>query len=136
MNAPADPIRQRKNAALIALLGVSLLFGILDSVFGARSGDQAAQTTLMFASNISVLLIGFRWLHLDALQLDIRRPNWLNVAIILMAAVFVPYYFYKTRPAGLRAAAIGRFFLLVFACMCASAVGALVMLSLRGGPPL
>jgi hypothetical protein len=82
-----------------------------------------------------MLLIGFRWLHLDAAELDIRRPMWLNVGIVMAAAIFVPYYLYKTRPAGRRLPAIAGFFALVMACAMASALGAAAMAFFSGTLP-
>jgi hypothetical protein len=52
------------------------------------------------------LTLCFTWLALDGQQLQIRRPWWLNVGIVLAALIFFPYYLYKTRPPGQRAQAI------------------------------
>ena len=82
-----------------------------------------------------LLLVGFHWLRLDAAELDIRRPTWLSIGIVALAAVFVPYYLYKTRPEGRRLPAIAGFAGLVFACMIASAIGAMLMSALSGLSP-
>ena len=87
-----------------------------------------------FVGNLALLVLGFRWLQLDARELDIRRPMWLNVGIVLLAAVFVPYYLFKTRPPERRLVAIASFFGLVIACMLASAFGAVLMATLSGPP--
>ena len=59
---------------------------------------------------------------------------WLNVGIVLLAAVFVPYYLYKTRPAGARVAPILNFFGLVLGCAVTSAVGATLMGTFSAAP--
>ena len=56
-------------------------------------------------------------------------------AALALAAVFVPYYLYKTRPEGRRLPAIAGFAGLVFACMIASAIGAMLMSALSGRSP-
>lgn len=135
MNSPATDTRRQKHTALIALVGASLVLGILDAAFGLPVDESSSRLAFTLGGNLALLLIGFRWLQLDALELDIRRPTWLTAAIILLAAAFVPYYLYKTRPAGHRLPAIAAFFGLVFACMIGSAVGALLMQSIAGAPP-
>lgn len=134
MNSPAPDTRRQKHTALIALVGAAVVLGIVDTALGLPSTDSAGRLAFTFGGNIALLLIGFRWLQIDAAELAIRRPTWLNVGIILLAAVFVPYYLYKTRPADHRLPAIAGFFGLIFACMIGSAIGALLMTSISGTP--
>ena len=134
MNAPAPDTRRQKQTALTALVGASIVLGIVDTALSLPSSDSPGRLAFTFGGNIALLLIGYRWLQIDAAELDIRRPTWLNVGIILLAAVFVPYYLYKTRPADRRLPAIAGFFGLVFACMIGSAIGALLMQSMSGTP--
>jgi hypothetical protein len=134
VNSPIADTRRRKQAALIALVGAAFVLGIVDAALGLPSTDSPGRLAFTLVGNIALLLIGFRWLQIDAIELDIRRPGWLNAGIILLAAVFVPYYLYKTRPAGHRLPAIAGFFGLVFACMIGSAIGALLMQSMAGAP--
>ncbi|MEP7043301.1 MAG: hypothetical protein ABI843_09570 [Dokdonella sp.] len=135
MNTPAPDTRKQKHGALIALIGVSFVLGIVDAALTLPSSESGARLAYTLVGNIALLILGFRWLQLDARELDIRRPLWLNVGIVLLAAVFVPYYLYKTRPAGRRLPAIGGFFGVVFGCMLATAVGALAMSLISGTPP-
>jgi hypothetical protein len=134
VNSPAPDTRRQKHTALIALVGAAVVLGIVDTALGLPSTDSAGRLAFTFGGNIALLLIGFRWLQIDAAELAIRRPTWLNVGIILLAAVFVPYYLYKTRPADHRLPAIAGFFGLIFACMIGSAIGALLMTSISGTP--
>ena len=131
MNPPLPDWHRRKLAALIALVGVSFVLGVVEIALALHPEDGGARMLFAFC----LLVIGFRWLQLDAAELEIRRPVWLNVGIVLLAAVFVPYYLYKTRPAGLRLQAISAFFGIVFACVIASALGAALMSSISGTPP-
>ena len=133
MNADAPDLRQRKQATLIALVGASFALGIVDAALGLPSAQDGARLGVTLLGNIALLLIGFRWLNLDSRELDIRRPTWLNVCIVLFAAIFVPYYLYKTRPQPRRLPAIAAFFALVIGCMLATGIGA--SLALQFGAP-
>jgi peptidoglycan/LPS O-acetylase OafA/YrhL len=137
MNTPSNPstrpdLHKRKQNTLIALLGVSLLLGIAEVAL--QPAGETSNPLLMLGGNIVLLLIGLYWLHLDSTELDIRRPTWLNVGIVLLAAIFVPYYLYKTRPPERRLPAIAAFFGVVLASMAASAIGATLMLAISGAP--
>lgn len=134
MNAPVSDMRRQKQVTLIALIGVSIALGILDVALALPLTDNPGRLAFTLGGNIALLLIGFRWLQIDARELDIRRPQWLNVAIVLLAAIFVPYYLYKTRPANHRLPAIAGFFGLIFACMMGTAIGARLMQLMSGTP--
>ena len=135
MNADLPVLQRQKQAALMALLGASVVLGILEVALGLPMQNAPERLLFTFVGNVALLVLGFRWLQLDARELDIRRPVWLNVGIVLLAAIFVPYYLFKTRPPERRLVAIAAFFGLVFACMLASAVGAVLMSALSGAPP-
>ena len=126
-----DAFRDRKRAALIALIASGLVFGALDVwLFGdVVPGGMPAGNRLAFTviGTVVQLFIGFAWLRLDAIQLDIRRPGWLNVGIIMAAVFFVPYYLFKTRPAGRRSIAMIGFLGVVIALMAATSIGASVV---------
>ena len=128
---PTDGAR-RKQATLVALVGASAALGIADAALGIAQGDDGTRIAFTLLGNVVLLVLGFRWLHFDSAELDIRRPAWLNIGIVLLAAGFVPYYLYKTRPPGRRLPAIAGFFALIFACMLASALGAMLMTALSG----
>lgn len=124
MNEAVPDFRRQKIAALSALMGVSLIVGVLEGALVPASGVSDNLFWLQLSGSVSMLLAGFYWLHFDALELGIRRPSWLNVAIILLAIVFVPYYLYKTRPEGRRWPAILGFLGVVFASLVLSSLGA------------
>jgi hypothetical protein len=127
VTSPAPDYRRQKQVALITLVGASLVLGILTA---ALHLERTSGFTLL--GSLAILVIGFRWLQIDAAQLDIRRPMWLNVGIVLAAAIFVPYYLYKTRPQGRRGPAIVFFFALVLGCAFASELGESLMAYFSG----
>lgn len=130
MTEPAHDYARRKQIALTTLIGASLVLGIVDAAFHL---DSSSAMTLF--GSLALLIIGFRWLQLDAAELQIRRPVWLNVGIVMAAIVFVPYYLYKTRPAHRRLPAILGFFGIVMACVFTSALGATLMAYFSGELP-
>ena len=127
MTQEAPDYRKQKQIALTTLIGASLVLGILDAALQLKTSSG-----LTFVGSLAMLIIGFRWLTLDSAELDIKRPMWLNVGIVMAAAIFVPYYLYKTRPAGKRLTAIAGFFALVLACAFVSAIGATAMTYFSG----
>jgi hypothetical protein len=126
----ARDYRRQKQIALSTLIGASLVLGVIDAAMQLQSSSG-----LTLLGSLAMLVIGFRWLTLDSAELDIRRPMWLNVGIVMAAAIFVPYYLYKTRPAGKRLPAIAGFFALVLACAFTSAIGATAMTYFSGNGP-
>ena len=130
MTSTAPDYRRQKQIALTTLVGASLVFGVVMAAF--RIETPNAFTVL---GSLAMLLIGFRWLRLDSLELDIRRPMWLNIGIVMAAIVFVPYYLYKTRPTGRRGPAIAGFFVVILATMFASAIGSMMVYMSSGGMP-
>lgn len=131
MSEEAVNWQRQKTAAITAMLGVSLVTGIVVSALAPDAAETGMPLGIQVTANIVLLVLGFRWLYADSAQLDIRRPAWLNVGIVLLAAVFVPYYFYKTRPEGRRLSPILGFFGLVFGCAIASTIGILLMGSIQ-----
>lgn len=130
MTREAPNYRKQKQIALTTLIGASLVLGIVDSALQLQSSSG-----LTFVGSLAMLIIGFRWLTLDSAELDIRRPMWLNIGIVMAAIIFVPYYLYKTRPAGHRLPAIASFFAIVLACAMTSAIGAAAMMYFSGTMP-
>jgi hypothetical protein len=126
----APDYRRQKQIALTTLIGASLVLGIVDAALQLQSSSG-----LTFVGSLAMLIIGFRWLTLDSAELDIRRPMWLNIGIVMAAIIFVPYYLYKTRPAGRRLPAIASFFAIVLACALTSAIGAAAMMYFSGTMP-
>ncbi len=119
MSAMPDVLRRYKQRAIVSTYGVSLVCGAWIAMqFPGLTQPETLQATMdalrvhwiNWVYQIAMLLACFAWLHADARELDIRRPWWLNVGIILAPPVFVPYYLYKTRPPGRRLQPILIFF--------------------------
>ncbi|MEO6075940.1 MAG: hypothetical protein ABIP56_03965 [Dokdonella sp.] len=126
---------ERKRFALIAMVGVAFVLGVVDTwLFGPPGPLQGGRLLAALVGNAALLLIGFHWLHLDAEQLVIRRPAWLNIGIILVAVAFVPYYLFKTRPEGKRGIAIAGFFGVVVAVSLAMSFGSALVSIVSGDP--
>jgi hypothetical protein len=139
VNATPDPLQRRKTQTIAAAFGIHLVLGAaLVSLYPGMADPAAAESAvaqirsspLNILYQIAALAVCFAWLHFDARQLDIRRPWWLNVGIVLFSSVFVPYYLYKTRPPGRRAPAIFGFFGIVFGCVVAMMIGMMLAFSL------
>lgn len=139
---PDEIIQRRKTQAIAAVLGINLVFGValvlLYPDLGNPATAQAVIGTLRgsginIAYEIALLVACFIWLGLDSHQLQIRRPWWLNVGIVLLTLVFVTYYLYKTRPPGHRGHAILSFFGIVFGSLIAMMIGMFLALTLHGG---
>jgi hypothetical protein len=135
VNEPAPNFQRQKHAALSALMGVAFVFGVVEAALSPAPGVYDNTYPLQLLNSVIMFVIGFYWLHFDARELDIRRPTWLNIGIVLFAIVFVPYYLYKTRPAGRRAQAIWSFFGLLLASVMLSTIGVVIMTAVSGGNP-
>ncbi|HEU4665937.1 MAG TPA: hypothetical protein VFS55_18050 [Dokdonella sp.] len=136
-------LHKRKTQVIAAALGTHVVLGgIMLVLFPGMMHPDTLQQTMetMQAQGVNLLFelvaLGFcfAWLTLDARQLEIRRPWWLNVGIVLFKSIFIPYYLYKTRPEGQRGTAILAWFGLYFAALLAMTAGAMIALMLGGAP--
>lgn len=134
MNDQATLWQKQKSSAITAMFGLSLITGIVIAALSPQNAASGMPLGIQLVANVLLFVLGFRWLGADSAERDIRRPMWLNVGIVLLAAVFVPYYLYKTRPAGARLAPILNFFGLVLGCAVTSAVGATLMGTFSAAP--
>lgn len=127
MSEQAAHWQKQKSSAIAAMFGLSFVTGIVIAALSSQNAVSGMPLGIQLVANVLLFVFGFRWLGADSAQRDIRRPMWLNVGIVLLAAVFVPYYLYKTRAEGARLAPILNFFGLVLGCAVTSAVGATLM---------
>ena len=84
-----------KSVLLSALAVASFVSGALDQYF--YPGDQFPPTALAFTV-VGIFLI-FAWYRLDSNQVGYRRSPWLNVGVIALAIVALPFYFFRSRGA-------------------------------------
>lgn len=84
-----------KTLVLIVLAAVSLLSGVIDQYF--YPGQELPPTAMAFMVVAAFLI--FWWYRLDSSQLGYRRSPWLNVGVVALPIVVLPYYFFRTRGA-------------------------------------
>jgi hypothetical protein len=140
-----DALQARKTQVLAAVFGVSLLIGgllvglhpeLLANPSAMPVAMQAVQgSPLNLAYQFCVLLLCFAWLEMDSRQLGIRRPWWLNLGVVFLTSIFVPYYLFKTRPQGQRGSAILAYFGMLFGSVIAMMAGMFLAASLGGNLP-
>jgi hypothetical protein len=138
MNVAVDPLQRRKQRAIVSAYGVSLVCGawFVMKFPGLANPDTLAVTLdalrghwINWVYQLAILFACFTWLQADSQQLDIRRPWWLNVGIVLVTSVFVPYYLFKTRPAGKRLQPILMYFAILFSSAFVMVLGLVIGMS-------
>ena len=118
-----DAIQRNKKSALIALLGCSFAIGIVLAGTEPYIHSRNQLSLVQLFGNVLLLGIGFWWLRLDSIEHGVRRSPLLNAGIVLAALIFVPYYFFSTRPQGSRAGPVWGFFALIAASVLCSLAG-------------
>ena len=91
---------------LILLVAFTLVAGLVDArqeLGHAEAPAWSLVSTLVFS------FLCFYWYRLDSVARGYRPSAWLNVGIVMLAIVAVPYYLARSRPAGARARALLRF---------------------------
>lgn len=116
------------NAILVALFGAAFVLGAAGVFFGTTR--EGAAELFWISAFVGITLI-FLWVSTDARERGYRRTAALNVAVIAFAAIAVPIYLYKSRPAGSRLKAIGGFVLAGLGYFAASFLGAFVAAIIR-----
>jgi hypothetical protein len=98
--------------ALIALLSVlAALSGVL-SFLDAQG--VAEPKSLQLGSTFVFSALTFAWFWLDSESRSYRRSPFLNIAVVALGLIAVPYYLIRSRPKGERLKAMGDFW--VFSC--------------------
>lgn len=143
MSTGVDPLQRYKSQAIAAVFGINLVFGVsIALLYPGMTDPSTAQSAitdmrssaLNWIYQLAILIACFLWLGIDSRQLDIRRPWWLNVGIVLLTSVFVPYYLYKTRPEGQRLQPILNFFGIVLGGAIAMMLGMFLSLTMGSAP--
>jgi hypothetical protein len=104
---------------LVLLVAVTLVAGVVDArdmELHVQSNGWAVLSTLLFS------FLCFCWYRIDSEARLYRRSRWLNVGIVMLAIVAVPYYIARSRPAGQKGRALLR---LAGFCVLLAAAGAL-----------
>jgi apolipoprotein N-acyltransferase len=109
------------------VLGMLLAFTLLAALIDAREtqhGASAPWWALM--SSLIFSFLCFCWYRLDSEQRQYRRTVLLNVGVIALAAVAIPYYVVRSRPPGQKGRALLRFGGFVLLLIAVSFCGALL----------
>ncbi|MVW59526.1 hypothetical protein GPY61_06255 [Massilia sp. NEAU-DD11] len=94
-----------KTHVLTLLVALTLVFGVVDAremVLGVQSNGWAVLSTVLFS------FLSFCWYRLDSDAHQYRRTALLNVGVVMLAIVAVPYYLVRSRPAGQKGRALLR----------------------------
>lgn len=84
-----------KTIVLSALAAAAFASGAVDQYF--HPGVAFPPTAIVFTV-VGVSLI-FLWYRLDAMRIGYRRRPWLDLGVIALAIVALPYYFFRSRGA-------------------------------------
>jgi hypothetical protein len=104
--------------ALLALAAV--LAGLLDAWLGTDAGDWLLLNTLL--SLVCAILV-FTWYYLDSDARGYRRTSLLNISIVAVGIVAIPYYLLRSRGAQRGLRACGLFLLALLAWFVLAAAG-------------
>jgi hypothetical protein len=103
--AEADERRAMIGRRLLwALLALSALIGATTAWFEARGTSEPPLWTATY--NVAFGALTFGWVYVDSQHVGYRRSPLLNLGIVLLAFVAVPYYLLRSRPAGARLRAL------------------------------
>ena len=101
-----------KNKILLALVLASFISGAVDQYF--YPGVLFPPTALLAA--VTFLLLIFAWYRLDATEIGYKRTRSLNVGVVALGVLALPYYFFRSRGAKGGAIATLAMLLLFVAC--------------------
>jgi hypothetical protein len=89
-------LEMRSKSLIVAIfLAVSLLSGAIDQYF--YPGDMWPPTAL--APAVLNIFLVFLWYRIDSTEIGYKRSPWLNLAVVALALVALPYYFFRSRGA-------------------------------------
>jgi hypothetical protein len=115
---------------VLLFIGVAVS-GAFDGYHLAR--NEATPAPLNLALTFMLGAISFAWYYFDAAQIPYRRPKLLDVAVIFLAPIAVPFYLIRSRPSGSRLKAVGLFLgvfvLLIFTAITTTTLVSYVLVS-------
>ncbi|GAB3454299.1 hypothetical protein GCM10027321_05430 [Massilia terrae] len=91
---------------LIAILLVMLLAGGLDATFNARG--ESLPLALTAPLTLAINFLCFLWYRRDSDVVGYRRSPWLNVCVILLVFIGIPYYLLRSREQGRKLLALAK----------------------------
>jgi phosphatidylglycerophosphate synthase len=109
---------------LIAILLVMVLDGALDASYAAEGMSQPLAWSAPLTLCVSFL--SFLWYRIDSDERNYTRSRWLNIAMIVLAIVAMPYYLLRSRPKGQRMRALLKCLGFAVLMVVSTAVGAVL----------
>jgi hypothetical protein len=86
-------MKNKKTLILVALMVSAVIDGIAHQLVSPNQPFAQVDIVFMFAGVILV----FAWYRLDSNQHGYKRSPFLNVAVVAIAALALPYYFFQSR---------------------------------------
>jgi len=109
-----------RRTLIAILLGITTVGGV-DAYL---AGNKIPEPGWWFISSTIVLnILVFSWYHFDSNARYFRRSMWLNVAVVGVAFIAIPYYIFRSREKGMRAKALFKLFGFSLLCLGFSALG-------------
>lgn len=90
--------------SLLSLLLLSALLGAISGRYVTLNRSEPALLAAAFELASSFIL--FNWYYSDSNARDYLRSRWLNVAVILLGWLAIPYYLVRSRPRGKKVRAL------------------------------
>lgn len=116
-----------------SLLALLLITGMCGMFAGRVAAGHATAVVWTLVLEILFSFVSFVWYCRDSDARGYMRSRWLSIAMVSVALFAIPYYLWRSRPAGTRRRAILRFVgftLLLLAVLGAGmAIGALFKLA-------
>jgi hypothetical protein len=106
---------------LFALLALMALDGALDATYAASDLPQPLGWSLSLGLCFSFLC--FAWYRHDSDGRHFVRSRWLNIGMIILTVIAMPYYLVRSRQPGQKLRAIGKCVGFAVLLVLASAVG-------------
>jgi hypothetical protein len=95
-----------QNRILITILLVMLFNGLLDASYSAHGAATPLAITAPLTLCTSFLC--FLWYRRDSDAVGYRRSAWLNVGMIMLVFIAMPYYLLRSRPHGRKLVALAK----------------------------
>lgn len=113
---------------LICLLVFTALIGGVRAYLDAQRIPEPIVWVVISTLLSSVCV--FAWYYYDSTALNYARSFWLNISMVFIALLAVPYYLLRSRPKGQKGRALLRFLGFSTLLILASAIGAIISSSL------
>jgi len=112
-------MKNHKVTVLLLLVAAALADGVTHQL--TAPGQPLSRSDIVFTV-IGTLLI-FMWYRFDSDQMSYRRSPSLNVAIVALAVVALPYYLFRSRGLRRGSVAVGLFILCFLAYLVLQTAG-------------